>query len=117
MKTKLLSFLAVSLIMVGCAHEPIIKYEYIEKRVPVNAVPAPPKLEKPVYETTTLTKEDRKDIGIFTQAIVVENKQKDGYIEILEMVINKYKDLAAEAEITVAPLTLPEPPAKESPKP
>lgn len=106
MNKKFLFVVALAFLMVGCATKPIVKYEYIEKRVPVNAVPAPPKYDKPVYETTKLTTEDRKSIGVVAKALVIENKQKDGYIEILESVINKYKELAAKAEILIAPLTL-----------
>ena len=114
MKLKLIAMTAMVVLMTACVPKTIIKTEYVEKRVPVNAVPAPPKIEVPVYETTKLTPEDRKDIGRVSQAVTVEAKQKDGYIKILELVINKYKELADKAEIFVAPMTLP---AKDEPKP
>lgn len=108
MKIKLLSVIAFALLAVGCAHKPIIKYEYIEKKVPVIAVPAPPAVERPVYETSKLTSEDRKHLGTVAHAAVTEIKQKDGYILILESIINKYKELSEKSEIKVEPLVLPE---------
>ncbi len=112
MNIKLLGIIAMVALTTACVPKTIIKTEYVEKRVPVNAVPAPPKVERPVYETSKLTPEDRKDIGKVTQAVTTESKQKDGYIEILETVINKYKELSEKAEILVAPLLLPAPEAK-----
>ena len=118
MNIKLLVVAAMVVFTTACVPDPIIKTVYVEKKVPVNAVPAPPKVERPIYETSKLTAEDRKDIGRVTQAVTTEAKQKDGYIEILEMVINKYKELADKAEVFVEPLTLPAPESKEElPKP
>jgi hypothetical protein len=112
MNIKLLAVAVVVVLATACVPKTIIKTEYVEKKVPVPAVPAPPQVEKPVYETSKLTEEDRKDIGKVTQAVTVEAKQKDGYIVILEMVINKYKELADKSEIQIAPMTLPAPEAK-----
>lgn len=97
-------------LLVGCsAKDPIIKYEYVEKRVPVLAVPAPPDVSPPVYETTTLTASDKNDIGKVAKAFVVENRQKDGYITVLEAIIDKYRNMAVASEIKLAPMKLPEP--------
>lgn len=121
MNSKVILITAIMLLATACVPKTIIKTEYVEKRVPVNAVPAPPKIDKPVYETSKLTPEDRKDIGKVSYALVVESKQKDGYIEILELVINKYKELAGKAEVMVAPLLLQETgddsSSKDQPKP
>lgn len=107
MKTSYLIALAFTILLCSCTPDPIIKYKYIEKAVPVNAVPAPPEVEKPVYETTRLTEEDRKDIGKVAKAVAIESKQKDGYIKILELIINRYKELSESAGVHVEPLELP----------
>lgn len=109
MNIKILAIVAISVLLSGCAHDQLVRTEYVEKQVPRNAVPAPPDTDKykPVSETDKLTAEDRMDIGKVTQAVTVDSKQKDGYIKILETVINKYRELSEKAEIEVAPLTLP----------
>lgn len=76
--------------------EPIVKTEYVDRPVPVATVPKPPKVDKPTLETTKLTEEDRKDIGIVSKAIVIENKQLKGLVGIYELIINTY-DKAADA--------------------
>ena len=97
MKKTLLLALALAVAVSGCkTMEPIVKTQYVEVKVPVNSTPAPPDVQKykPIMETEKLTPEDRKDIGIVSKAIVVENKQWKAYSTILELIINKYKILA-----------------------
>lgn len=98
---KTLLALALGLALTACKSNPIIENHYIDKPVPVNAVPKPPALEtiRPVYETSKLTPEDRKDIGIVSKAVAVELKQKDAYIGILELIINTYKGLSEKAVV------------------
>lgn len=104
MKTKLFiaAFLVVGLS--GCStfckkEDPIIQTVYVEKKVPVNAVPQPPKVERPIPETSKLTAEDRKNIGKVSQAVVTEKEQWEGYSKILELIINKYKEMADKSEV------------------
>lgn len=98
MNKKLLTILFIVLAS-GCASKPVIKEVYVEKKVPVNSVPQPPKVDRPILETTKLTPEDRKDIGKVSQAVVVENKQLLGYTSILELIINTYKQAADKSEL------------------
>lgn len=98
-KTILLAAL-LAVALTGCqTMKPIVHTEYVTVKVPVNSTPAPPDVQKykPIMETEKLTPEDRKDIGIVSKAIVVENKQWKAYSGILELIINKYKVLAEKS--------------------
>ena len=108
MKIKLVAIVAILLLSTGCVKDQLIKTVYVEKKVPVNAVPAPPEIPKPIYEVSKLTPAERNDLGTFVKAVTTDSKAKDGYIEILETVINKYKELAKDAEVQVEPVKLPE---------
>jgi hypothetical protein len=105
---QLLTILLCVAMTAGCIKKPMVKTEYVEKKVPVNAVPAPPTVPKPVLETSKLTEEDKKNLGKVTQAYVVENKQLKAYTGILEMIINTYRELSEKAEVTLKPLVLGE---------
>jgi len=107
MKIKLATTIAILLLLTGCPKEQLVKTVYVEKKVPVNAVPAPPNIPVPTYEVSKLTPAERNDLGTFVKAVTTDNKTKDGYIEILELVINKYKELAKSAEVQVEPVKLP----------
>lgn len=101
---KLIPLFAIVLLASGCntfckKQEPIIKTEYVYVNVPVNSVPAPPKVERPVLETERLTAADRKDVGIVGKAIVVANEQLEAYSKVLEGIVNKYKELADKSEV------------------
>lgn len=98
MNKKLFVIAAVALLATGCTKD-IIKTEYVEKKVPVNSVPQPPNVTKPDYATPKLTAEDRKDIGKVGHAITEDSKLKDGYISILEAIVNKYKEMADKSEL------------------
>lgn len=99
MNKKLLIVAALAVLATACTPKQIIKTEYVERKVPVNSVPQPPKVEKPQYVVPTLTPEQRKDIGLFGHAIVEDDKRKDGYIAILEAILNKYKEAADKSEL------------------
>lgn len=124
---KLLVVLMLAVPLAGCntfSKKPIIKTEYVEKLVPVNAVPQPPKVERPIPETSLLTDADRKDIGKVAKAVTVEKKQWEDYSTILETIINKYKELADKAEVQsqleiILPLPTPlvAPPVSDSSSP
>lgn len=82
----------------GCAKDKVlIKTVYVDKVVPVAVVPTPPTVVKPVSELSKLTPEERKDIGPLSKAMVVDIKQQEGYITLLEAIIDKYRELAEKS--------------------
>lgn len=97
MKIKLILAVSVALLLSSCAADKVIvKTEYVEKKVPIAVVPTPPQTNKPVSDVSTLTPEQRKDIGILSKALVATVKGQEDYIRILELIINRYKELADE---------------------
>ena len=50
MNKKLLIVAALAVLATACTPKQIIKTEYVERKVPVNSVPQPPKVEKPRSE-------------------------------------------------------------------
>lgn len=111
---KLIVLLMLSVMLVGCKSQ-MVKTEYVEVKVPVNSVPQPPVVSRPVPETSLLTTADRKDIGKVAKAVTVERDQWKEYSSILETIINKYKELADKAGIqTKLEVTLPPKPTSPS---
>ena len=100
--------LSLGLVLAGCPREdPLIKTEYKEVKVAVASVPAPPRHEYPILETSRLTPADKKNIGKVSQAYVVENTQLKEYIDnVLLKIIDKYKKLADESEVKMEPLKI-----------
>jgi PBP1b-binding outer membrane lipoprotein LpoB len=94
MDKKTIVVLCIAFLMAGCAKEQVIKVEYRDVKVEVPVVPQPPVVNPPEYTLPKLTPTDRADIGIVSQALVVDTKLRDGYIKILETIINTYKKYA-----------------------
>lgn len=99
MNKKLIIVIALAVLVTSCRATPVIKTEYVERKVPVNSVPQPPKVKKPDYTAPKLTAEDRKDIGKVGYAITFDSKLKDAYISVLEAIVNKYKEMADKSEV------------------
>ena len=86
-------------ILAGCPKEDMVKVEYRDVYVPVATVPQPPDVPKPTYEYPKLTPQQKDDIGVVTKALVEDTKRKDGYINILELIINTYKQEADKSKV------------------
>lgn len=90
---KIITLIIFSL-LVGCSSVPIIKTQTVNK--PVIYVPEPPTVTRPNLEIFNLSEEDKKDIGKVSKAHGVDLVQLSDYVNILELIIDKYRELAKE---------------------
>jgi hypothetical protein len=107
---KLVALCILTVALTGCGREdPLIKVEYRDRVVGVNAIPAPPEYTKPQSIFDTLTPEQRteENTGLMVKALVADRKADKGYIDVLERIVNKYKDEAAKNTVPVEPLKVP----------
>lgn len=99
MVNKLILFILIFL-LVGC--ETIggtkVKTEFKDKPVPVIMVPAPPDVKRPQLEIHRLTPEQLQSYGEVAKAATASVKQLLIYSEILEAIVNKYRELSKDSE-------------------
>lgn len=92
MKFRIVLVIILSaVLMSGCAHERIV---YRDTPKPVYVVPNPPEIQRPVLATETLTPEQQQNPGLVLQAQTAAVEQLHGYIDELEAIVKKYRDLA-----------------------
>ncbi len=93
---NILSVILLSLFLLGC--DTVGKVKYVNVPTPVYVVPAPPAVQRPVLAIDLLTPEQRSDAGVVAQAQRATVVQKNGYIEQLELILNRYASLSAESQ-------------------
>lgn len=79
--------------LMGCASA-VPKIQVKEVKIPVPYVPAPPEVERPNLLIKSLNEEDKKDIGKVSKAYGIDIQQITEYTALLEMIINKYRELS-----------------------
>jgi hypothetical protein len=104
MNSKLLIVFLSAILLVGCATPRIV---YKDVAYPVYVVPAPPPVNRPVLIVDTLTPAESEDPGIVLRAQRATSEQKNGYITELELIINKYRELATASAANLARLLGP----------
>lgn len=99
MYKNILAFAIIVSSISGCGmmpSRPAVKVEYRDVNLAVPVIPSPPKVKAPVYASPNLSAVEREDIGIVAKAAVLDTKLRDGYIKILELIINTYKKHAED---------------------
>ena len=80
------------------------KEVYVDRYVPIPYVPTPPKVERPEYYASTLTEEQRTDIGELAKAYVISTQELKNYASNLELVIGAMIRLAELSQKRLAQL-------------
>lgn len=93
MVKKLIITILIIFLLTSCA-TPVKKIDIVESKIPVLYVIKPPDVDKPDLQILNLTDTERKDIGEVSKAYAIDIIQLTNYIEILELIINKYKELS-----------------------
>lgn len=71
--------------------------QYVDKPIPFYIVPAPPEIQKPQYPQYS-KEELRSNPGLAVRVTVVTKQIDDEYINLLEEIINKYKELSEKSK-------------------
>jgi len=100
---KIISVLVVSIFLAACQTTPEKEIVYVDKPIPFYIVPKPPKVEKPEflykqYSTPELKKELKTNPGKAARIARLSLEQYEGYVIILESIINKYDELADKSK-------------------
>lgn len=96
--------ISLGLLLTACKTDGEVQIVYKTTNVPVYVVPAPPPVNRPELALETTPKEvlDSSD-GAYVKALAASFEQLSGYVEELEIVVNKYKELAAISAQNVLP--------------
>lgn len=110
---KIITLLVASILLVGCGMFPT-RIEYVEKKVPIAVVPAPPVVPAPDYDLDDLTDEQRLLIGVVAKAYAIDLSMCMSYAGILEEIVDTYRELSENnppdgflafgSELTFSPL-------------
>lgn len=100
---KIISILVTSIFLVACQTTPEKEIVYVDKPIPVYIVPKPPKVEKPdllykQYSTPEKKQELKNNPGKAARVARLSLAQYEGYVSILESIINKYDELADKSK-------------------
>ena len=91
--------LAASLLILTGCFAPKEHIIYKEVKVPIVKVLAPPVVNKPELAITTLTPEQKDDLGELAKAYKITIMQLEQYVTILEDILAKQKELADKENI------------------
>lgn len=104
---KIFIALSLALLLSGC--ETTKKIVYKEVPYPVYVVPAPPEIERPVLQIHKLTDEQKAIDGEILKAERASVVQLLSYIDELELIVGKYRELSVESSKNLDRLKLPVP--------
>lgn len=94
---NILTIMILGGLLMGCGGVQV-KTVYQDVYIPIPYVPEPPEVTEPEYYSTTLTEEQRNDIGELSKAYVIDSKQALSYASNLKKVHDTYKILAENSE-------------------
>lgn len=100
---KIISILAASIFLVACQTTPEKEIVFVDKPIPFYIIPKPPKVEKPnflykQYSTPEMKQELKGNPGKAVRVARLSLAQYEGYVSILESIINKYDELADKSK-------------------
>jgi hypothetical protein len=95
---KLFAVIYASLVLVGCAQDPVIKTEIVTVNKPIPFIPKPPAVPTIEYQVDKLTPEDATRPGKVGQAYVYDMTFLRKRIEIDDMILEQYKAGSAQFE-------------------
>lgn len=78
-------------VTVSCSSTPRVVTEVQEVKTPILYCPAPPNFNKPRLPITELTPEQKKDYDAVAKAAKATIKAQEGYINVLEKIIEQYQ--------------------------
>lgn len=82
--------------LTACTKKQDVKIEYKDRFVPVYVVPAPPEVQRPELLLNEANKDTVSDEE-FVRLYSATTAQLNGYIEALELIIQRYRELAADS--------------------
>lgn len=88
---KLFALACASLMLVGCALDPVIKTEIVTVNKPIPFIPKPPAVPTIEYQVDKLTFEDLATPGKVGQAYVYDMTFLRKRIEIDDMILEQYR--------------------------
>lgn len=101
-KLKLLLLGLCATMIMGCT--PQVKTVYQKVEVPIYIVPKPPAYQRPTLYIETMTDEQKNDIGELSKGYAVSIIQIKQYACYLEQIVNKYKELSEQKDVTIKPI-------------
>lgn len=107
MRNILLSILVMASLTACWNRDDIVRPDVREVPVPVAYVPKPPDVKRPILATETLSEEDKKNVGVLVKAHRVALQQTLSYAEILENIVNVYRNLHIETKANIDSLKTP----------
>jgi len=100
---KVITLLVASIFLVACQTTPEKEIVYVDKPIPFYIVPKPPKVDKPdflyrQYSSPEKKQELKTNPGKAVRVARLSLQQYEGYVLILESIINKYDELADKSK-------------------
>lgn len=100
---KLLLIVTLSMFLVACQTTTEKEIVYVDKPIPFYIVPKPPEVQKPdflykQYDTPEKKQELKAIPGKAARVARLSLAQYEGYVVILESIINKYDELADKSK-------------------
>ena len=98
----------MALVLTGCGTlcKPKESIVYQEKKVPIYIVLEPPVTSRPELEISTLSVEQKGDLGELAKANKITIIQLKQYVEILESIIEKQRELSLSPHSIILPNNL-----------